>query len=93
MTYNFHPAAESEFLSAINYYEECHIGLRQDFDPEVYEIITLLTELTYWLRNAHTLNLSAVRLKSPQLPNSGFDQAVWSALIFSIPCLFFLLAF
>jgi hypothetical protein len=27
MTYDFHPEAEEEFLSAINYYEESHIGL------------------------------------------------------------------
>ena len=44
MTYDFHPEAEEEFLSAINYYEECHIGLGYDFAREVYSAIQSIIE-------------------------------------------------
>ena len=27
MNYSFHPEAETEFFNAINYYEDCEIGL------------------------------------------------------------------
>ena len=44
MTYDFHPEAEEEFLSAINYYEESHIGLGHDFAQEVYSAIQSIIE-------------------------------------------------
>lgn len=44
MTYDFHPEAEEEFLSAINYYEENHIGLGHDFAREVYLAIQSIIE-------------------------------------------------
>ena len=37
--FSFHPAAESEFLNSINYYEECEIGLGKDFAREVFYTI------------------------------------------------------
>ncbi len=36
MRYSFHPEAESEFLHAIDYYENCGQGLGYDFAGEVY---------------------------------------------------------
>jgi len=36
MNYFFHPEAESEFVHAIEYYEECEEGLGYDFAVEVY---------------------------------------------------------
>jgi plasmid stabilization system protein ParE len=44
MTYDFHPEAEAEFLSAINYYEERHVGLGQDFAREVYAGVQSIIE-------------------------------------------------
>lgn len=35
MKLSFHPAAESEFDLAINYYEDCEPGLGNDFSLEV----------------------------------------------------------
>lgn len=35
MTFSFHPEAEYEFLSSINYYEECEEGLGYDFSIEI----------------------------------------------------------
>lgn len=35
----FHPEAESEFLEAIEYYEEREPGLGEDFAVEVYEAL------------------------------------------------------
>ncbi len=34
MTFSFHPEAESEFFAAIDYYEECELGLGQAFAAE-----------------------------------------------------------
>ncbi|WP_291991732.1 type II toxin-antitoxin system RelE/ParE family toxin [Candidatus Accumulibacter sp. ACC003] len=39
MKYAFHPEAETEFLHAIDYYEECEPGLGYDFAVEVYSAI------------------------------------------------------
>ena len=39
MNYSFHPEAEAEFFNAINYYEDCEIGLGYDFSIEVYATI------------------------------------------------------
>ena len=39
MTYSFHPEAEIEFNNAIDYYEECRVGLGLEFAGEVYETI------------------------------------------------------
>ncbi|RPI73192.1 MAG: type II toxin-antitoxin system RelE/ParE family toxin [Desulfobacteraceae bacterium] len=39
MKYGFHPEAESEFLDAIDYYEDCEKGLGHDFSIEVYSAI------------------------------------------------------
>ncbi len=36
MKYFFHPEAESEFIAAINYYEDCEPGLGYDFSVEVH---------------------------------------------------------
>jgi toxin ParE1/3/4 len=44
MTCEFHPEAEKEFLAAINYYEECRIGLGYDFTREVYSAIQSIIE-------------------------------------------------
>ena len=39
MNFDFHSEAESEFLEAIDYYEECETGLGFDFSIEVYASI------------------------------------------------------
>ncbi|MBA3031341.1 MAG: type II toxin-antitoxin system RelE/ParE family toxin [Desulfobacteraceae bacterium] len=39
MKYGFHPAAEVEFLDAIDYYEGCESGLGYDFAIEVHSTI------------------------------------------------------
>ncbi len=39
MTFSFHPAAESEFYDAIDFYEQCELGLGYDFSIEVYSCI------------------------------------------------------
>lgn len=36
MKFDFHPEAETEFLNAISYYEDCEPGLGEDFSLEVY---------------------------------------------------------
>lgn len=39
MGYSFHPEAEAEFLSAVQYYEECEPNLGFDFALEVHSAI------------------------------------------------------
>jgi len=39
MTFSFHPEAEYEFLSSINYYEECEEDLGYDFSIEIYSTV------------------------------------------------------
>jgi len=39
MTFSFHPEAEAEFNEAIDYYEDCEIGLGYDFSIEVHSTI------------------------------------------------------
>ncbi len=39
MTFHFHPEAEQEFLQAIDYYEECKLGLGEDFSLEIFATI------------------------------------------------------
>jgi len=39
VNWSFHPEAESEFLEAINYYEECRPGLGHAFAVEIYAAI------------------------------------------------------
>ncbi len=39
MIFAFHPAAETEFLEAVDYYEKCEKGLGYDFSIEVYSAI------------------------------------------------------
>lgn len=44
MTYSFHPEAEEEFFEAINYYEECEIGLGYEFAVETYSAIQRVSD-------------------------------------------------
>lgn len=39
MKFSFHPEAEEEFFAAIDYYEDCKIGLGYDFSIEIYSSI------------------------------------------------------
>jgi hypothetical protein len=39
MKFSFHPEAETEFCEAIDYYEECELGLGYDFSAEVLAAI------------------------------------------------------
>lgn len=39
MKYSFHPEARDEFLNAIDYYEDCDIGLGYDFSREIFSTI------------------------------------------------------
>ncbi|NWG03146.1 MAG: type II toxin-antitoxin system RelE/ParE family toxin [Syntrophaceae bacterium] len=43
MTFSFHPEAESEFLEAIEYYEDREQGLGYDFSIEVFAAIQNIT--------------------------------------------------
>lgn len=44
MTFSFHPDAEQEFNSAINYYEDVEAGLGLDFAMEVYSAVERAVE-------------------------------------------------
>ena len=44
MIYEFHPEAESEFISAIDYYEECQAGLGYEFAYIIYSTILDIME-------------------------------------------------
>ena len=49
MTFSFHPEAESEFLEAIEYYEERELGLGYDFSIEVFATIqNIFTHPSVW---------------------------------------------
>jgi len=49
MTFSFHPEAETEFLEAIEYYEERERGLGYDFSIEVFRTIqNIVTYPTAW---------------------------------------------
>ncbi|NWG27993.1 MAG: type II toxin-antitoxin system RelE/ParE family toxin [Ignavibacteriaceae bacterium] len=45
MKYSFHPDAESEFLLAIDFYEDREAGLGRDFALEIYSTVERI--LTY----------------------------------------------
>ena len=45
MIFVFHPEAETEFFEAIAYYEDCSLGLGEDFSLEVYS--SILNILSY----------------------------------------------
>jgi len=42
MTFVFHPEANAEFFEAIEYYEQCELGLGCDFSIEVYSAINTI---------------------------------------------------
>ena len=44
MNYIFHPDAEKEFISSINYYEGRQFGLGQEFAQEIYTAIQDIAE-------------------------------------------------
>jgi toxin ParE1/3/4 len=44
VNYQFHEDAFSEFMSAIDYYEECSSGLGQRFATEIFEAIHRVCE-------------------------------------------------
>jgi len=49
MKYIFHDEAEMEFIEAINYYDECEIGLGEDFFLEIHSTIKNILALpTAW---------------------------------------------
>jgi hypothetical protein len=39
MNYSFHPEAKTELLQAVEYYENCSIGLGLEFSEEIYSSI------------------------------------------------------
>ena len=39
MIFAFHPDAEEEFFEAIEYYEECQVGLGHDFAVEIQNVL------------------------------------------------------
>ena len=39
MRYSFHPTAKKEFYEAIDYYEDCQIGLGLEFATELYNSV------------------------------------------------------
>lgn len=43
----FHPDAEAEFDNAVEYYEQCQLGLGLEFAEEVYSAIARMTEYPY----------------------------------------------
>lgn len=40
MTYSFHPAAESEFGAAVEFYDGCEEGLGDEFEQEIFATIS-----------------------------------------------------
>jgi len=49
MKFDFHPEAETEFLEAIGYYEDCDEGLGEDFSLEVNSAVqNILSYPTTW---------------------------------------------
>ena len=42
MKLTFHPDADAEFFESIEYYEQCEIGLGQDFSIEVYSAVQII---------------------------------------------------
>lgn len=49
MTFSFHHEAEAEFNEAINYYEECELGLGYDFSIEIFATIqNIINHPTAW---------------------------------------------
>jgi hypothetical protein len=49
MTFSFHPEAKTEFLEAIDYYEDRERGLGYDFSIEVFATIqNIVTYPTAW---------------------------------------------
>jgi hypothetical protein len=56
MSFSFHPEAETEFLEAIEYYEERERGLGYDFSIEVYATIRKLSESQRLSRSTQTKN-------------------------------------
>lgn len=54
MTYSFHPAAESEFEGAVEFYDECEEGLGDDFEQEVFATISRIIKYPdAWPRHSH----------------------------------------
>jgi hypothetical protein len=43
MKYSFHPEARKELFEAINYFEECRIGLGFEFSREIFSTIQRIT--------------------------------------------------
>lgn len=49
MTFDFHPEAETDFVEAIGYYEDCEPGLGEDFSLEIYSAVqNILSYPTTW---------------------------------------------
>jgi len=39
MNFAFHPEAEAEYLEAISYYEDCELGLGEEFALEIFSAV------------------------------------------------------
>ena len=49
MRFEFHPEAEADFLEAIGYYEDCEVGLGEDFSLEIHLAVqNILSYPTTW---------------------------------------------
>ena len=54
MTYSFHLAAEAEFESAVEFYDDCEEGLGDEFEQEVFATITRIVKYPEsWPRHTH----------------------------------------
>ena len=44
MKFHFHPQADDEFDKAVQYYENCRLGLGLEFAEEVYATVARISE-------------------------------------------------
>ncbi len=62
MKYGFHPEAEEEFLSAVDYYESCELGLGYDFAIEVHSAIEYIVSFpNAWPSLEHDIRRCQIR--------------------------------
>jgi plasmid stabilization system protein ParE len=65
MKYSFHEAAETEFLLAIEYYEECQPALGLRFSEEVYATIERICNHPYTWTSIDTKTRRCITNKFP----------------------------
>ena len=65
MKYKFHEEAEIEFFEAIEYYEDCELGLGLRFSEEVYATIKRICNFPYAWEKMNTQTRRCLTSKFP----------------------------